>query len=252
MAYCRAVPRGARFRRTPTRQSGEFSTARSGENTGATDTDRGAGRIGKATAAHQRVERRRRQCERCVRLPADLRGRYAVRTGPGRVARAAIDRLVRDAAGRGVRSAVLCNMLIYGSGRGLHRDSVQVPMLMAQAWKRGIVRTVGPELNIWSNVHIDDVVDLYLIALKKSPAGAFYFVENGEASFREMAHAIARRLGLVALQGWSVEDAAKEWGMGSVLHSLGSNSRVRGRRARSELEWAPRHGSVTEWIEQEA
>jgi hypothetical protein len=37
VAYCRAVPRGARFRRTPTRQSGEFSTARSGENTGATD-----------------------------------------------------------------------------------------------------------------------------------------------------------------------------------------------------------------------
>ncbi len=171
---------------------------------------------------------------------------------PGRVARAAIDRLVRDAAGRGVRSAVLCNTLIYGTGRGLHRESVQVPMLMAQARKSGTVRMVGSGLNIWSNVHIDDVVDLYLIALRKSPGGGFYFVENGEASFGEMAQAMARRLGLAAPQGWSVEDAAKEWSMGSVLYSLGSNSRVRGRRARSELGWAPRHGSVTAWIEQEA
>ena len=39
---------------------------------------------------------------------------------PDKAARAAIDRLVVDAAGRGVRSIVLCNSLIYGTGPGLH------------------------------------------------------------------------------------------------------------------------------------
>jgi len=42
----------------------------------------------------------------------------------------------------------------------------------------------------------DDVVDLYLLALAKASASAFYFAENGEASFGEIGPAIASRLGL--------------------------------------------------------
>ncbi|QCI67996.1 NAD-dependent epimerase/dehydratase family protein [Phreatobacter stygius] len=171
---------------------------------------------------------------------------------PGKAARAAIDRLVRAAADRGVRSAVLCNTMIYGVGQGLHRDSVQVPRLIAQARRSGIVRHVGQGANIWSNVHIDDLVDLYLAALAQAPAGSFYFVENGEASFRHIAEAISRRLGLGPPQAWSVEDAAGEWGYLQAVYTFGSNSRVRGVRARGELGWRPRHGSLTEWIEREA
>ena len=47
---------------------------------------------------------------------------------PGKAARVAIDRLIIDAAGGGLRSVVLCNSLIYGTGRGLHPDSVQIPV----------------------------------------------------------------------------------------------------------------------------
>jgi len=173
-------------------------------------------------------------------------------TAPARKQRVAVDRLVRDAAGHGVRSAVLCNTMIYGRSRGLHAESVQVPELVGQARKSGIVRTVGPGRNIWSNVHIDDMVDLYLVALKKAPAGSFYFVENGEASFQRIAQAIARRFRLGEPQAWSVEEASQEWGRARVLYSLGTNCRVRGRRARADLGWAPRHTSITEWIEQEA
>lgn len=56
---------------------------------------------------------------------------------------------------------------------------------------RASVRHVGPGRNSWSNVHIDDVVSLYLLALEKSQAGTFYFVESGEAAFRDMTAAIA-------------------------------------------------------------
>jgi nucleoside-diphosphate-sugar epimerase len=163
-----------------------------------------------------------------------------------KAARVAIDNLVLDAASKGVRSAVLCNTLIYGHG-ALPRDSVQLPRLLKQARKSGIVRHVGPGRNIWSNVHIDDVVDLYLLALEKTEAGAFYFVESGEAAFRDMSAAIARALGLGAAQDWPLEEAIKEWGYEMASYGLGSNSRVRGARAR-QLGWQPHRPPVLDWI----
>ena len=170
---------------------------------------------------------------------------------PRKQARHAIDTLVLAAANEGVRSAVLCNTMIYGAGTGLHVRSVQIPQLVAQARKSGVVRIVGRGLNRWSNVHIDDAVALYGLALRQAPAGAFYFVENGEASYAEIGAAIARRLGLGPVQSWTVESASNEWGEGHARYSLGSNSRVRAVRARRELGWSPRHGSVTDWIEHE-
>jgi nucleoside-diphosphate-sugar epimerase len=164
-----------------------------------------------------------------------------------KAARVAIDNLVLDAANKGVRSAVLCNTLIYGHG-ALPRDSVQLPRLLKQARKSGVVRHVGPGRNIWSNVHIDDVVDLYLLALEKTEAGAFYFVESGEASFGEMSAAIAKALNLGPAQDWPLELAKEEWGYEMASYGLGSNSRVRGERARKQLGWQPHRPPVLDWI----
>jgi len=164
-----------------------------------------------------------------------------------KAARVAIDKLVLDAASQGVRSSVLCNTLIYGHG-ALPRDSVQLPRLLKQARKSGIVRHVGPGRNIWSNVHIDDVVDLYLLALENTEAGAFYFVESGEAAFNEMSAAIARALDLAPPQDWPLEQAREEWGYEMASYGLGSNSRVRGQRARTQLGWQPHRPPVLDWI----
>ncbi|WP_338867825.1 NAD-dependent epimerase/dehydratase family protein [Myxococcus stipitatus] len=168
---------------------------------------------------------------------------------PDKQARYAIDNRVR--AAQGARGIVLCNTMIYGTGKGLSRDSVQIPPLVAQARKSGVVRIVGKGINRWSNVHIDDVTMLYALALERAPAGAFYFVENGEASYAEIGEAIAARLGLGPVRSWTVAEASREWGEGHARYSFGSNSRVRGKRARRELGWAPRHDSVTRWIREE-
>jgi nucleoside-diphosphate-sugar epimerase len=133
---------------------------------------------------------------------------------PEKQARYAIDLLILAAAEQGVRSIVLCNTTIYGQGRGLHADSVQIPPLVQQAQRSGIVRVVGKGINRWSNVHIDDVAELYLLALQSAPAGSFYFVENGEASFAEIGDAITKRLGLGAVQSWTAAEATKVWGEG--------------------------------------
>ena len=167
---------------------------------------------------------------------------------PERVGRVAIDRLVRDAAGQGVHPMVLCPTLIYGRGTGLHGESVQLPLLVETARQSGVARYAGRGLNIWSNVHVEDVAALYLAALARAPAGSFFFVENGEASFRDMAQAIADALGLGAAQSWPMADAIAAWGEARTRFSLASNSRVRADRARRELGWRPRHAAVLDWI----
>ncbi|QSL87177.1 NAD-dependent epimerase/dehydratase family protein [Pseudomonas atacamensis] len=165
--------------------------------------------------------------------------------------RVAIDNLVLAAAQDGVNSAVICNTLIYGHSLGVNRDSVQLPRLLKQARKSGVVRHVGTGQNIWSNVHIEDVVALYQLALTKNVPGTFYFVESGEASFIDMTTAMAEALNLGEPQDWPLQDAEAEWGYEMANYGLGSNSRVRGKHARELLGWTPKRTSVVEWIRNE-
>lgn len=170
---------------------------------------------------------------------------------PGKRARHALNEAVLAAAGRGVRTVVICPTLIYGAGRGLNPHSIQIPFLVEQARAQGVVRVVGHGLNRWSTVHIDDLTDLYALALDKAPAGSFYFAENGEASFAAIGEAIAARLGTTGVESLPAEEAAKLWGPGRAYYTYGSNSRVFARRARRELGWTPRHDSALAWIRNE-
>ncbi|MDD0999954.1 NAD-dependent epimerase/dehydratase family protein [Pseudomonas sp. TNT2022 ID1044] len=133
----------------------------------------------------------------------------------------------------------------------IDHHSLQLPRLLKQARKSGVVRHVGTGQNIWSNVHIEDVVALYLLALSKNVPGTFYFVESGEASFIDMTTAMAQALALGEPQDWPLNDAEAEWGYEMANYGLGSNSRVRGKRAREVLGWAPKRTSVVEWIRNE-
>jgi nucleoside-diphosphate-sugar epimerase len=169
--------------------------------------------------------------------------------GPGRAARVAVNQRVLAAAGDGVRAVVISPSLIYGIGRGAHRDSIQVPRLVALAKKTGVARHVGRGENLWANVHIDDLADLYLRALDKSPAGASYYAENGECSMRALAEAISRSLGYGGrTQAMTREESVVEFGEGPAAYTYGSNSRVRATRARLELGWSPRHDSLLESV----
>jgi nucleoside-diphosphate-sugar epimerase len=167
---------------------------------------------------------------------------------PERRARWELDQRVIHACSAGIRSAVLCNTLIYGKGRGANPESIQIPRLVATAKTTGVAVYIGKGENIWSNVHIDDLVELYRLALERAPAGSYFYVENGEASFRDIATAISRALGFEGrTESWSPERAIREWGERWRL-SFGSNSRVRGKRAREVLGWKPKHHSLLDAI----
>ena len=163
--------------------------------------------------------------------------------------RVAIDRAVLAAAGDGLRTIVVCPSMIYGTGTGLHRDSAQVPGLMRVSRALGAGVHVGRGENRWSNVHIADLVDLYLLALDRAPPGSFFFAENGQASLKDIAAAISRQLGFGGrTRALSLAEALEHWSPSAVHYSLASNVQVTAAKARGVLGWQPRHGAILDEI----
>lgn len=174
-----------------------------------------------------------------------------VTPSPARAARVALNEFILSHRDKGCRPVIVCPSLIYGIGHGAGRDSVQVPLLIRLARKRGNAAHAGPGENIWSNVHIDDLVPLYALAIDKAPAGSFYFAENGENSMRDACVAINRMLGLAGPPtAMSMQEAAAEWGEGTTEDTMASNSRVRAKRAREGLGWKPQARDLIGEIEQ--
>ena len=167
---------------------------------------------------------------------------------PFRRPRVAMNRFVRQAAiDKGIRSIVICPSMIYGVGRGLQPDSDQLPKLMALSKQLGAGVYFGKGLNRYSNVHIDDLVDLYVLALDKAPGGSFFFAENGDASFKEIAGMISRSLGLDGkTMRLSVEDVIRQHG-DAGRYGVTSNSLVSAVNAR-RLGWSPKAPSLAEYF----
>src|SRR5436190_2978700 len=164
---------------------------------------------------------------------------------PEKAMRVAIDQSVLGA--RDIRGIVIRPTLIYGRGIGVPATSIQLPKLIDLAKKHGVPRHVGRGLNIWSHVHVADVVDLFLLALDKAKPSSLFYAESGEANFRSVAQSIGRMLGMGdATKDWPIGEAVDGLGPGAYL-SFGSNSRVRGVKSR-ELGWAPKQGTLADEI----
>src|SRR3954452_1633274 len=169
---------------------------------------------------------------------------------PARAARVALNDRILSYRDKECRPVVICPSLIYGLGLGVEPRSTQVPLLIELAKKRGCAVHAGPGENVWSNVHIDDLVALYVLAIERAPPGAFLFAENGENSMREVCEAINRTLGFAGPPtAMLMEEAAAEWGEGTAEDTMASNSRVRATSAR-QLGWRPKARGLIEEIEQ--
>ena len=166
---------------------------------------------------------------------------------PAKQERHALNGTVLAAAARGVRAVVVCPALIYGVGKGANPRSIQIPFLVEQARAQGAVRIVGRGVNRWSTVHIDDLAELYLLALERN--------RPAPSTLRRAARRRSPRSAKPSprASGWGrrsvpAEEAARAWGTGRAFYTFGSNSRVRARRARRELAWTPRQVPALDWI----
>jgi nucleoside-diphosphate-sugar epimerase len=94
---------------------------------------------------------------------------------PYRRARVDMNRYVRQAAiEKGVRAVCICPGMIYGTGRGLKEDSDQLPKLIGLSKQLNAGVYFGKGLNRYSNIYVDDLVDLYMLVIKSAPGGSFF------------------------------------------------------------------------------
>jgi nucleoside-diphosphate-sugar epimerase len=167
---------------------------------------------------------------------------------PYRRARVDMNRYVRQAAiEKGIRSVVVCPTMIYGPGRGIQPDSDQLPKLIALSRQVGAGVYFGKGLNRYSNVHIDDLVDLYLLVMEKASGGSFFFAENGNSSFKELAEMISSMLGFGGRTvSRPVAELIRQYGEATRL-GVESNSLVVAANAR-RLGWSPKAPALAEYL----
>ncbi|QMV66978.1 NAD-dependent epimerase/dehydratase family protein [Sphingobacterium paramultivorum] len=167
-----------------------------------------------------------------------------------RKGRVVIDKEVVGYSKKGIYTIVICPTLVYGIGKGLKKESSQVPALIKAAEKNNKVVIIGSGANRTSNVHIDDLTDLYVLAIEKANSGSFFFAENGTVSFSEIGYSIISRLGYKqdTIEQISIVDAIALWGPIMAHFGLGSNILVNSDRARKELGWRPKYDNLLQEI----
>jgi nucleoside-diphosphate-sugar epimerase len=156
-----------------------------------------------------------------------------------------------------VSAYIIAPSAIYGVGTGpKHRISQQVPGLVRLAIARKQVTYAGKGTNLWGNVHIKDLIDLYVLVLKlglsgdqSAPYTRLYFGTSGEHACVDVAKAIApilKRRGLVETdQTQSVQLSDYPF-----LQWVANNSRTKADRGFA-LGWKPTQPSIVDTLEED-
>jgi nucleoside-diphosphate-sugar epimerase len=152
--------------------------------------------------------------------------------------RPAIEQEVLRAKEHDVRSVVIRPALVYGRGGSIPR------MIVQSARDTGAAQYVGDGQNRWPFVDVDDLAQLYVLALEKAPAGSLYNASHGPSyRVREVAEAASIGGGAKGkTHATPLEEARKT--MGAFADALVIDQQVSGEKAKKELKWSPRAGSV--------
>jgi nucleoside-diphosphate-sugar epimerase len=147
--------------------------------------------------------------------------------------------LVRQTGSSGsVHAMVVRPPMIWGHGGCGH-----LRLFYADGGRNGDVGYLGAGLNLYSNVHVDDLAEVYRLALEKGAAGALYHAVAGELNNRSLAEAVARDLGLSA-RSVDFAEGVRRWGKFETLVGMATCSRSRSPRTRRDLGWTPRHSDI--------
>ncbi|KAI9929800.1 hypothetical protein ASPWEDRAFT_48029 [Aspergillus wentii DTO 134E9] len=176
-----------------------------------------------------------------------------------------VDKIIIEAWQRNpdsVKVAIVCPPTIYGPGRGPgNQKSVQAYWLSAAALKRKQGFLVGQGKNIWHQVHIQDLTNVYLALADAAAAGGgqatwndkgYYFAENGSFVWGDIQRAVAKaayeKKLIPSPDVETLPDAQVAELHPFGLYAWGTNSRGHAIRARKLFGWTPQKPTLLELI----
>ncbi|MFF5209174.1 NAD-dependent epimerase/dehydratase family protein [Streptosporangium sp. NPDC000396] len=159
--------------------------------------------------------------------------------------RPTIERQVLATAEDGVRALVIRPGIVHGRGGG-------IPALLVNlAREHAAPRFVGEEAVRWPMVHVDDLADLFVVAVERAPAGTLWHgVTEPAVAVHDLASAAGRAAGVSAEpRGWPLDQASETLGA-AFADALTLDQSVSGDAARDKLGWSPRReGAVADLLE---
>ena len=162
--------------------------------------------------------------------------------------RVLINNYVLQSVQKDIRSIVIVPTMVYGQGLGIKKDSIQIPALVNFSQEKGHGVYFEEGENIWSNLHIEDLADLYVLALEKAKGGSIYYAENGSLSIKNIAENISKKYSLKPAKSLSIQDAVNKFGPAGGYFGFASNSICSADKARTELDWKPIYNSIENFI----
>lgn len=196
----------------------------------------------------------------------DWEGIAEVTNLPADFAHVNVDKIILSAAEKNpgkIFAAIVAPPAIYGPGRGPdNQRSIQGPDMAKAVLKRGKGFQVGDGKNIWTEVHVQDLSEVYLglVTAAIHPEGSkatwndegFYFAENGEFVWGDIAQKIAK----IAADKKLIESAEVDKvgeaeadelrAIGAYL--WGTNSRCKALRANKLFGWTPKQKSFVDTL----
>lgn len=163
-------------------------------------------------------------------------------------------------------SIIVAPPTVYGLGSGpFRRLSMQVPRLIQCHIQYGRAATLGKGLNLWNNVHVEDLADFFVLLLQKALEGkastgkeGIYFCESGEHQQKDVVAKIGaalykhKAISQPEVVQFTAEEVDKFGGGLYGWLGIASNSRCKAERARA-LGWKPSgtRGTILDSIESE-
>ena len=154
--------------------------------------------------------------------------------------RAETEAAVRKAAG--VRGIAIRPGLVYGDGKGY-----DLPNLIALTKAHGAAPHLGDGQVRQGYVHIDDLVELYVLALADAPAGAMLHGVTDEVTMGDLADAASRLAGFGGkTEALSLTEMYVRGGGGV---SLSLNKRLASEETRNLVGWTPTRRDILADVE---
>lgn len=143
-------------------------------------------------------------------------------------------RLVSAEAAKTLNVVIIRPGIVYGEGGGIPA------MFSRSAYEDGAARFVGDGENLWTMVEVNDLAELYVLALTKAEAGEIYnAVDNQRYTVRELAEAASAGAGYDGqVKSWPKKEAKEQ--LGAFAEALCLSQNVSGAKAMEFLGWEPK------------